>query len=109
MPKKYKTERVELEFEHNIRRLAGYEYGYDVFMSQVFGKMIGKEKIVIIFPENIYGIAYSFLEGFLAKPIYLCKNKKQFKHKFKIYSSHKKIDLYLNTVIDEIVNNSIEE
>lgn len=56
--------KVSLSFDKTLSNLAGYDYGVSVFNSQVNGKIDLNSQFVIEFPEQIRGVASSFVQGF---------------------------------------------
>lgn len=59
--------KVILKFDDNIVLLAGYEYGEQIYNSQVAGKINFEEDFYIEFPKTINGVASSFVQGFFAQ------------------------------------------
>ncbi len=60
---------VNLVFNNTITKLAGFPYGENIFETQVKGKIDLQQPCKIIFPNNIEGIASSFVQGFFAEII----------------------------------------
>lgn len=58
--------KVVLIFKKDISNLAGYDYGVDIYTTQVKGKLDMNNDFIIVFPEHIKGIASSFVQGFFA-------------------------------------------
>ncbi|MGL5820278.1 MAG: hypothetical protein ACRCYE_01430, partial [Sarcina sp.] len=58
---------INLEFDSSLSRLAGNSFGEKIYIDQVMKKINfeKKEKIKIIFPNNIKDIAISFVQGFI--------------------------------------------
>ena len=54
--------RIELKFDKSVMRLAGYQYGKNIFIDY-------SQKTVIVFPQQIIRIASSFVQGFFEKII----------------------------------------
>ena len=56
---------VELFFkDKTLTYLAGYEFGLDTFKTQVSGKLDLTVSFDIVFPDQILGVASSFVQGF---------------------------------------------
>lgn len=56
---------IYLEFDKTLSAIAGYEFGEEIFKTQVMGKYKYGEKNAIIFPVQIEYVAISFVQGFL--------------------------------------------
>ena len=61
--------RIELKFDTSVMRLAGYQYGKNIFDEQVAPIIDYSQKTVIVFPQQIIRIASSFVQGFFEKII----------------------------------------
>lgn len=58
---------IELDFEKDLTRLAGYPFGVRVYEEQVKNNIVNfDDKIIIKFPERIEKIASSFTQGFFS-------------------------------------------
>ena len=57
---------VRLSFKKTSTNLAGYDYGIEVYEEQVRGKIDVQAPFIIEFPQEIKGIASSFVQGFFA-------------------------------------------
>lgn len=57
---------VTLEFPGSITYLAGYKYGQDVYAEQILNRVDLNEQFRLVFPENIKGVAASFVQGLFA-------------------------------------------
>lgn len=55
---------VCLQFAPVVTRLAGYDYGKEIFQSQVENRIDFSCQATIEFPERIVKIASSFVQGF---------------------------------------------
>lgn len=55
---------IKLEFDPTVTRLAGYDYGREIYNSQVVGKINFTKVITIEFPDRIIKVASSFVQGF---------------------------------------------
>ncbi len=55
---------IHLTFDRGLTSLAGYDYGREVYDSQVKGKVNLNKGFVIGFPDQITNVAYSFVQGF---------------------------------------------
>lgn len=53
----------ELNFDKSMTCIAGYEYGEQIFISQIKNSISYDDKITIIFPERIVKVASSFIQG----------------------------------------------
>lgn len=53
-----------LDFDKTVTMLAGYDYGYEVYNSQIKGKIDVYTNFTIIFPDQIKRVASSFSQGF---------------------------------------------
>ena len=58
------TNRIELKFEKANTRLAGNDYGREIYIAQVKDKVNYDDIIYIVFPDQIVNIASSFVQGF---------------------------------------------
>lgn len=77
----------ELSFkDRSIPELSGYEFGLEIYTSQV-GVENFSEPIIIIFPDYIDGFAISFVQGFIS--VLLNKVPKNEIRKFMIIKSNK--------------------
>ena len=56
--------KIELKFDKMLTRLAGNEYGSEIFNNQVKKHIDWNAKTEIVFPKNIDRIAISFIQGF---------------------------------------------
>lgn len=56
--------KINLEFDKMLTRLAGNMYGSEVYNDQVKNKIKWEEQNQIIFPDRIDRIAISFIQGF---------------------------------------------
>ena len=61
--------RVVLVFDKMITRLAGYEFGKEIFDNQVKNRVNFSTEVIVEFPEQIIKIASSFVQGFFEKII----------------------------------------
>lgn len=59
--------RIELKLDRSVTRLAGFEYGKNVYEEQVKGKINTSLPVTFIFPDNIKKLASSFIQGFFAE------------------------------------------
>ena len=57
--------KIELKGFNTLKRLVGNQYGQEVYKTQIESSMKKDCKNVIIFPQQIEGIAMSFIEGML--------------------------------------------
>lgn len=55
---------VNLKFNNTLTNLAGYDYGCEIYRTQVKGKININEIFTIQFPSQITGVASSFVQGF---------------------------------------------
>lgn len=55
---------INLKFPKDLTKLAGNSYGRKIYDEQVKGKIDFTEKTIISIPEQIDGIASSFIQGF---------------------------------------------
>ncbi|SFQ38053.1 hypothetical protein SAMN02910358_01827 [Lachnospiraceae bacterium XBB1006] len=53
----------ELHFEKAMTCIAGYDYGIEIFTTQIKDKISYTEPIIIIFPDRIIKVASSFVQG----------------------------------------------
>ena len=60
---------VSLQFDGMITRLAGFEFGREIFASQIENQVDFSEIVTIEFPGQIIKIASSFVQGFFEKII----------------------------------------
>lgn len=58
---------IKLEFEKSLSGLAGYDFGVEIYNSQVGNKIDFNNNTEIVFPNNIKRIASSFIQGFFAE------------------------------------------
>ena len=58
--------KVNLVFDKTLSNLAGYDYGREIYEEQVRGKIDLYQEFTIEFPEQIRGVASSFVQGFFA-------------------------------------------
>ena len=58
--------KVNLVFDKTLSKLAGYVYGRKIYEEQVRGKIDLYQEFTIEFPEQIRGVASSFVQGFFA-------------------------------------------
>lgn len=56
--------KVTLDFDKTITRLAGYLYGESVYEKQCKNKIDFSQEIILVFPDNIQKLASSFIQGF---------------------------------------------
>lgn len=56
--------KIEIKIDKKINALIGYDFGYDVYLNQVKGKLKKNEENIIEFPNEIEKIAISFIQGF---------------------------------------------
>lgn len=56
--------KVVLEFDKSISRVAGYDLGQSIYQSQVAGKIDYTREAYIEFPQEIIKAASSFVQGF---------------------------------------------
>lgn len=56
--------RIELRFTNTLTNLAGYDFGLNIYNTQVKGKINLNQPFEIIFPKQIKGVASSFVQGF---------------------------------------------
>lgn len=61
--------RIELNLDKSVTRLAGYEYGKSIYDEQVKGKVDFNSTIIIVFPDNILKLASSFVQGFFGEMV----------------------------------------
>lgn len=59
--------KVILEFDKSLTNLAGYDFGIITYKEQVEEKINLSTDFTIVFPEQIKGIAASFVQGFFAE------------------------------------------
>lgn len=57
---------IILNFDKTLSNLAGYEFGLSVYNEQVKGKIDLSDEFIFEFPEQIKGVASSFVQGFFA-------------------------------------------
>lgn len=59
--------KINLKFDNTITRIAGNDYGKEVYKKQVepYITDIMNNKYEIIFPNNIMAVANSFVQGFI--------------------------------------------
>ncbi len=56
---------IKLAFtDKTLTNLAGFNYGQEIYEKQVDGKIDINQKYEIIFPDQIKGVAPSFVQGF---------------------------------------------
>ncbi len=55
---------VTLSFKSTISRLAGNQYGRQVYEEQVSSYFKPNQPLVIVFPDQIIDVATSFVQGF---------------------------------------------
>lgn len=77
--------KIELKFDNSLTSLAGYEYGISVYENQVKGKLDLKKSFQLVFPEQIKGVASSFVQGFFEE-IVNCIGLLNTEHNAKIIS-----------------------
>ncbi|MBF1051028.1 MAG: hypothetical protein HXL16_02370 [Peptostreptococcaceae bacterium] len=61
--------RINLKFDNTINRIAGNDYGKEIYNTQVkpiIKESLGIEKYEIFFPETIIAVANSFVQGFIS-------------------------------------------
>ena len=58
--------KVNLVFDKTLSNLAGYDYGRKIYDEQVRGQIDLYQDFTIEFPEQIRGVASSFVQGFFA-------------------------------------------
>ncbi|KEH89613.1 hypothetical protein Z965_02400 [Clostridium novyi A str. BKT29909] len=56
---------IELQFDKSISRLAGNDYGQEVYNNQVKDKIKFECNNIIVIPNCIEDIAISFVQGFI--------------------------------------------
>jgi hypothetical protein len=56
---------IILEFNKSLARLAGNEFGEQIFNDQVKNKLDYSTKNIVIFPDAIDYVAISFIQGFI--------------------------------------------
>lgn len=59
--------KIILELDKSVTRLAGYHLGKDVYEKQVKGKVDLTQPIILVFPDNIVRLASSFVQGFFGE------------------------------------------
>lgn len=57
---------VKINLDRSISRLAGFDYGKEIYRNQVHLELPSDEKTEIQFPDNIHKIATSFVQGFFS-------------------------------------------
>lgn len=60
------VQRICLQFNPVITRLAGFDYGKEIYQEQVKAQIDFSRKTIIEFPSQIIKIASSFVQGFFA-------------------------------------------
>lgn len=55
---------IQLKFDKTVTRLAGYQYGKQVYDTQVKETIDFTKQVRIEFPEQIVSVASSFVQGF---------------------------------------------
>lgn len=60
---------IHLQFNQMVTRLAGFDYGKEVYQEQVKDQIDFSSQTTIEFPEQIIKIASSFVQGFFAEII----------------------------------------
>lgn len=88
---------ITLSFSPTITRLAGNEFGQEIFSNQVKSVMDLEYMNVIVIPENIQNIAISFVQGF-TNEIFKMINKGEFYTYFKIQASEKVINKFNKSI-----------
>lgn len=58
---------VILEFPSSITYLAGYKYGQDIYEEQILNKINIHDQFGLEFPDNIKGVAASFVQGLFSE------------------------------------------
>lgn len=53
----------ELNFDKSMTCIAGFDYGREIFVNQIQGKITYTDSITIIFPERVVKVASSFIQG----------------------------------------------
>lgn len=61
--------KIILELSDDIVGLAGYEYGQQIYESQVKGNIDINQKFYIEIPSNVRFVASSFVQGFFSQII----------------------------------------
>lgn len=63
------TTNIELNFPKSETRLAGFPYGVSVYKQQVASLISFDDVTIIKFPNQIEGVASSFVQGFFSEII----------------------------------------
>lgn len=53
----------ELNFDKSMTCIAGFEYGEEVFNTQIKGSISYSDNITVVFPDRIVRVASSFVQG----------------------------------------------
>lgn len=57
---------ININLDKSISRLAGFDYGKEIYRNQVHLELHSTEKTEIRFPDNIHKVATSFVQGFFS-------------------------------------------
>ena len=60
---------VTLTFEKSLTYLAGFDFGEKIYKDQLADKIDFKKNFTIIFPDQIKGVASSFVQGLFKEVI----------------------------------------
>lgn len=63
------TNEITLRFDSSLSNLAGYDYGLKIYEEQVKDRIDLSGNFTIVFPNNIVGVAASFVQGFFSSVI----------------------------------------
>lgn len=58
--------RIILKFDKSLTNLAGYDYGLEIYNEQIKGKIDVEKEFLLEFPDQIRGVASSFVQGLFA-------------------------------------------
>lgn len=90
---------INLVFDKTISGLAGNDYGYSEYKSQIDEKIDYNKKNIIIFPDNIRKVAISFIQG-MFQEILKNVNKEELEKYIQIKTSYPKLT---QKIIDNIM------
>lgn len=91
------SNKIELQFEDEVNRLVGVEFGRDVYKRQIEKKINYSKKNIIIVPNAIEDISISFIQG-LTEKIFENISKDEFEKYFKISGNQNIVDKIIKSV-----------
>ncbi|MGL5379020.1 hypothetical protein [Clostridium sp.] len=91
------NKRIELKFNNSITRLAGNEYGQDIYNKQVKDEIDFQGINIIVIPRHIEDIAISFVQGFICE-ILNHISKDEFNEHFVIEANEKIVNKFKKSV-----------